>query len=86
MFSRVGLMAFESNINGDVKFTRLDTNASVEVNYDPSAIAFAPKVKELMQKSLSGQASGEEVAEFGKLWQQRVENIAINVEQVVTVI
>ena len=85
-FSRVNLMAFEREINSSVKFTRIDTRASVELNYDPSPILPPAGMRELMQKSLFGQATAEEAKEFGKLWQQRVENIAKNVEQVISVV
>jgi len=85
-FSRVNLMEFEREINSSVKFTRIDSRASVELIYDPSSILPSAGMRELMQKSLSGQATDEEAKEFGKLWQQRVENIAKNVEQVISVV
>ena len=39
----------------------------------------------LMQKSVQGSATKEEKLEFGKLWQQRVEDISNNIEKVIKV-
>lgn len=85
LFSRNSLMSFESNINSSVRFTRRDTNKSVDVVYDPSLIGADPMMRELMQKSISRTATQEEEKEFGQLWQQRVENIAQNVTRVIKV-
>jgi len=85
LFSRNNLMAFESDIDSSVRFTRRDTNESVDVTYDPSSIGAAPMMRELMQKSISRTATTEEEKEFGRLWQQRVEEIAKNVERVINI-
>lgn len=81
LFSRNNLMAFESDISSNVKFTRRDTNESVEVIYDPSSIGADPMMRELMQKSISKQATAQEAEAFGKLWQQRVEAISKKIYQ-----
>lgn len=85
LFSRNSLMAFESNINSSVRFTRRDTNESVDVIYDPSSIGAGSMMRELMQKSISRTATPEEEKEFGRLWQERVENIAQNVTTVIKI-
>lgn len=86
LFSRNNLMAFESDISSNVKFTRRDTNDSVEVIYDPSSIGADPMMRELMQKSISKQATKEEAEMFGKLWQQRVEAISQNISEVIKLV
>lgn len=86
LFSRNNLMAFESDISSNVKFTRRDTNDSVEVIYDPSSIGADPMMRELMQKSISKQATAQEAETFGKLWQQRVEAISKNIPEVIRVV
>lgn len=86
LFSRNNLMAFESDISSNVKFTRRDTNDSVEVIYDPSSIGADPMMRELMQKSISKQATAQETETFGKLWQQRVEAISKNIPEVIRVV
>lgn len=85
-FDRRHLMQFDCAIQGNVKFTRKDTNASVEVYYDASSIGADANMPVLMQACMQGVATIEQQKEFGKLWQARVENIAKNVEQVITVI
>ncbi|WP_072679939.1 FmdE family protein [Arcobacter sp. LA11] len=86
LFSRNSLMAFESDINSSVRFTRRDTNESVDVIYDPSSIGASPMMRELMQKSISRTATAEEEKEFGKLWQQRVEAISQNIQEVIKIV
>lgn len=85
-FDRRHLMQFESTIQGNVKFTRQDTQQSVEVVYDASSIPADSNMSALMQASLQGFATEEQQAEFSKLWQDRVERIANNVKQVITII
>ncbi len=84
-FVRHSLMEFNANISSDVKFQRLDNGESVEVTYDPSSIQENPLQRELMQKVMQGIATKEEKISFGKLWQQKVENIFKNIDKVITV-
>jgi len=86
LFSRNSLMAFESDINSSVRFTRRDTNESVDVIYDPSSIGADSMMRELMQKSISRTATVEEEKEFGRLWQQRVEDISKNIDRVIKIV
>jgi hypothetical protein len=74
-FARNNLMKFNADIPSAVKFTRLDTNKSVEINYDPSSVGGDPKQQELMGKIMQGMATPEDKKEFGKLWQNRVKRI-----------
>ena len=85
-FARNNLMSFNAEIESSVKFTRLDTNASVEVNYDPSSVAGDPKQQELMGKIMKEVAAPEEKKEFGQLWQDRVKRIFENADKVITII
>ena len=85
-FDRNHLMKFEQDINGaSVRFTRVDTQQSVDVFYDASSIKAHEDMNFLMQKSFQGIASKEEKIEFGKLWQQRVEDISNNISEVIKV-
>jgi len=85
-FDRRHLMQFGSAIQSNVKFTRKDTRESVEVYYDASSIGADANMPMLMQACIQGVATAEQQIEFGKLWQARVENIAKEVAQVITVI
>jgi len=85
-YDRRNLMQFESSINTNVKFTRRDNNESVEVVYDAGSISADANMSPLMQICIQGRATPEQQAEFGKLWQERVENISKNIDQVINVI
>jgi len=76
-FARHSLINFDTNIKGEIKFTRTDTGASVEIIYNP-LVPPKPEMQELMQKNITGQISKEEKQKFGKLWQSRVEEILIH--------
>jgi len=85
-FARHSLMDFRANINSSARFTRVDTNQSVDVIYDPSSIPASPQMMPLMQKLNSGAASPEDMKLFGELWQERVANIFQNKEKVIEVL
>jgi formylmethanofuran dehydrogenase subunit E len=85
-FQRFGLMKFNDNISSSVKFKRLDNGESVELLYDPGIIKPDPNISTLMQKMMQGAATEEEKTAFGKLWQQRVENIFDNIDKVVKIL
>jgi len=84
-FIRHDLMKFNDNISSSVKLQRVDNSLSVEVIYNPKSIPGNPLQKELMQKIMQGIATNEEKISFGKLWQNRVENILTNIDKVITI-
>ena len=84
-FVRHDLMKFNDNISSSVKLQRLDNGAKIEVIYDPSSIQANPLQQELMQKIMKGVATQQERISFGKLWQERVENIFSNISSVITI-
>jgi hypothetical protein len=85
-FDRNNLMKFEQDINGaSVRFTRVDTQQSVDVFYDASSIKAHEDMNFLMQKFLQENATTEEKKEFAKLWQKRVEDISNNINEVIKV-
>jgi len=84
-FARNNLMHFNANIDGEIEFKRLDTGKSVTVSYDPSSIKGNPKQQELMMKLMQGIATPLEAIEFGKLWQERVENIFKRADEVISI-
>jgi len=77
-FSRDNLVSYNVPMDGEVKLTRLDTNASVTLTYSASMVPADPAMQPLMGKSLQGLASAGERKEFGKLWQARVEQILLS--------
>jgi len=84
-FARHSLMFFNADINSSARFTRIDTNESVDVVYNPSSVAPSPSMQPLMQKMMQGIASDAELKEFGEVWQDRVKRIFENTQSVVTV-
>jgi hypothetical protein len=80
--SRNNLVKYDSNITREVRLTRLDTGASVELDYDPSSIMPSPQMQPLMGKMMHQQASNEEKIAFGKLWQERVEKILLGEDNI----
>lgn len=85
-FDRNYLMKFEQNINeANVRFTRTDTQKSVDVFYNPQVILPHEDMNYYMQKSLQKSATAEEENEFKKLWQERVEKISQNIDKVIRI-
>lgn len=84
-FARHSLMSFNADISSSARFTRVDTGKSVDVTYNPEPVKANPMMMQLMSKLISGEASAEEVKEFGNLWQDRVERIFENIDAVVEI-
>ena len=84
-FARHSLMRFSAGIDSSARFTRVDTQKSVDVYYNHTSISTDPQMTALMKILSSGDASSEDVKEFGRLWQDRVKRIFENLEDVVQV-
>lgn len=80
-FSRNKLISYGVPMQGEVRLTRIDTDESVTLTYNPSSIMPDAMMQPLMGKSLQGLASAEEQEMFGKLWQKRVEEILLSTHQ-----
>ena len=76
-FDRRKLMYFLADIAEEIRFTRLDTGAAVEVRADLQRVPFAPRTPQLMQKCLDGSATPAEAAEFRDGWQARVRSLLL---------
>lgn len=76
-FVRRGLLRFNVPIETELRFTRTDTGQSVLAQSHVQEVAGDPQTRRLMQLCLTGQASAEESAEFGRLWQDRVRRILL---------
>jgi len=79
-FSRNNLVSYNVPMEGEVKLTRLDTDESVTLSYNPSMIPADAMMQPLMGKCMQGLASEGEKKQFGKLWQARVEKILLGTE------
>ncbi len=76
-FDRRNLMHFLADIGEELRFTRLDTGAAVEVRAELQRVPFAPQTPLLMQKCLDGSATPAEAAEFRDCWQARVRSLLL---------
>lgn len=81
--NRNELMFFDQDITSNARFTRLDINTSVDVFYNPNVVPSDEKMGQLMEMCMKNIASMEEKKEFGKLWQERVRQISLNVDKVI---
>ena len=84
-FSRDNLVFFAADIPTEVRLTRLDTEKSVNLSYNPSNIKPNENMMPLMGKNLKGLASEEEKETFKKLWQERVEKILLSTDNLITI-
>lgn len=88
-FGRRGLLHFGVEMQGELRFTRVDTGQAVELAYHADVAARPPELRGLMQVALSPNAPpGADVA-FGHAWQQWVRAILLdhaNDPQLVTVL
>lgn len=85
-YARDNLVFYHASIPTEVKLTRLDTNQSVNLSYDPSSIKADEKMMPLMGKSLKGLATEEEKKLFHTLWQARVKEILLSTKMHITVV
>ena len=74
-FDRRQLLFFNAAVPLDIRFTRTDSGAQVDVAAHPQKVPGDPDIAALMARCLSGQASPEEARRFGALWQDRVRRI-----------
>jgi len=77
-FSRCGLLLFNQNINGTIKFKLKNSDRSVELVYNASAVPPHEDQNKLMQLMINNSASKEQRSEFAMLWQSRVKRILID--------
>ena len=78
-------MHFNADIDASARFTRVSNGKSVDVNYNPNSIPSDPQMMPLMQKILSGAASVDEKRLFGELWQERVQRVFENRDNVISI-
>ncbi|WP_300362359.1 FmdE family protein [Hydrogenimonas sp.] len=77
--ARNNRLVFGVEMGAEVRLTRLDNAAHVEMSYNPSLVPGNPEMQPLMQKVMQGAATPEEKRKFGELWQERVKKILLEV-------
>ena len=74
-YSRNNLLHFSAAQNVPFIFTCKDSNKSVSVIYNPSAVVLQPIPPELMQAITTSNATPEMENNFAQIWQQNVKTI-----------
>ncbi|HGH6214668.1 TPA: hypothetical protein ACJLYS_002006 [Neisseria meningitidis] len=78
-FARRHLLSFGvGEINGTLTLRRKDNGKTVAVSLNAALQPFAPEMRELMPKAVGGNASADELKQFGELWQERVRAFLID--------
>lgn len=77
-FDRRDLLFFNTVIEDEILFQRVDTGASVSVSSRLESVPADPRMRDLLGKCLTGEASQQEEYEFGNLWQERVKAILLD--------
>ncbi len=80
------LLNYGVDIAAEARFTRLDSGASVLVDYHPEAVPPSPDLPPLMARVVGGVADEVECAAFGELWQARVRRILLQESDVPTLV
>jgi hypothetical protein len=75
---RRGLQEFGCDLPLQLRFTRLDSGASVDAASDLSAVPADPDLLPLLQLCVAGRADPAERRRFADLWQQRVRLILLD--------
>ena len=82
-YNRQGLLFYGADIKSNVRFTRLDTNASVEVIYMPKRVVNPGNI---MQSALGPDATEESRNDFPMRWQEMIRTIFQNADKVISVL
>jgi hypothetical protein len=76
-FDRRDLLVFGAPIPSQLRITRIDTGAVVDLDYDPGAVPIFISPRQVMAKIVNGTASDEEKEAVRELWQDRVRRILV---------
>jgi len=81
-FVRRGLLAYGADIPGDVRLTRLDMGASVDVSYRPGKVVEPGKI---LMSAIGPGATGETRQSFPERWQAMVRTILEHADEVIEI-
>ena len=77
-FDRRNLLFFNAEVGDELRFTRKDNGAAVDVTAHLERVPGDPRMGELMAACITGRATDEVQREFGRLWQARVRAILVD--------
>lgn len=76
-FDRRRLLAFEAPVEGQIRFTRIDTGAAATVRARLERVRGDARMAQLMPLCVAGVATAEDEALFQSLWQDRVRRLLL---------
>lgn len=76
-FDRRRLLSFGVPMEGEIRFTRTDNGAAVEVAARLERVPADPRLGERMAACLAGTATAAAAEEFRRLWQERVRRLLL---------
>ena len=71
-FVRRDLFRYGATIDGEMRFTRIDTGAGASVSARLERVPSDPRIGRLLPRCITGAATPDEATLFGSLWQLRV--------------
>src|SRR5690554_60404 len=77
-FDPRGLLHFELDIDGDIRYERIDTGEGVTVSFNAAVVPAAPNLGPLLFAAIEAEANSEQRAVFAEVWQNRVRRIFEN--------
>lgn len=77
-FNRTDLLSFNAEIDGMIRFERVDCPLAVEVDYHPGIVQGDARVPVLLQGILVKRSSDTDRKLFAEIWQDRVRRILID--------
>ncbi len=82
-FNRRDLLFYETEIDCDVRFTRLDTGKQIGVNYRPGKIV---NPMQILKSAIGPEATEEDKKTFPKRFQEMVKTVLENADKVIEII
>lgn len=77
-FDRRKRLFFAVAMQGEIRFSRLDTSRAVRVTANLQRVPASPRLPGLMASCIADTATPAEIAEFRQLWQARVRSILLD--------
>ena len=74
-FVRRGLLQFGADIEGELRFTRLDNGHAVEVSARLDLVPADPQLRQHLGQALGDPGDAQAQADFGAAWQDRVRRL-----------
>ena len=81
-FNRRGLLHYGADIKSNIRLTRLDTNKSVDISYQPGRVV---SPGDIMMSAIGPDATKESKSSFPERWQEMVKIVFENADTVIDI-